>query len=111
MSKETSTISHERAAALRRTLAAMRRDLSELHGHLDGSQSLVPDAKRQGPALLTVRDLAVMTAFSEHTIRDWVAQGLVPAQKIGNRWRFEAEAAMRAIKNLNRRRRRRRSRG
>ncbi len=58
------------------------------------------------PLLLSVHELAQITGFSPHTIRDWCEQDLLPAKKIGNRWRLERECAIVALKNLNRRRRR-----
>jgi len=59
-------------------------------------------------SLVSVRDIAKMTGFSVHTIRDWCEQDLLPAKKISNRWRLERNRAIMAIKNLNRRRRKRR---
>ncbi len=58
--------------------------------------------------LLSVRDFARLSGFSEHTIRDWLEQGLLPGQKIGNRWRLERDRAILALKNLNKKRRRKR---
>jgi excisionase family DNA binding protein len=53
--------------------------------------------------------VANLTGFSVHTIRDWCEQGLLPARKIGNRWRLDRKGAIMAIKDLDRRRRRKRN--
>ena len=87
--------------AIVRSLAELTEQVAQLR------KQLAERGQDEPSAWLSVGELAATTGFSPHTIRDSCEQGLLPARKIGNRWRFEREHAILALKNLNRRRRRR----
>lgn len=44
--------------------------------------------------LLDVNDVAAMTNFSAHTVRNWVARGDIPYLKVGRGVRFERQAVI-----------------
>ena len=96
---------HRTLEALNATLAGLRAQLG--YPTAEARQPPQPD----GRVLLSAQAFAELTGFSVHTIRDWCEQGLLPAQKIGNRWRLDRDSAMMALKYLNRRRRRKRNGG
>ncbi len=94
-------------ASLRAVILELKEEVAALRVHMQGglktcgSASPPPD---QG--LLSAQELAGLAGFSVHTVRDWCQQGLLPAEKIGNRWRIPREKGMLALKKMNRRRRR-----
>ena len=94
-------------ADLHRTLEDLSRTVAQLQRQLGGCAR--EDGGTGAAPLVSPQEFGRLTGFSVHTIRDWCEQGLLPAQKIGNRWRMDRNQAMMALKNLNRRRRKRRA--
>ena len=82
--------------------------LGALQEHLEACGLPAGAVKRSSPTLGSPQEFAQRTGFSVHTIRDWCEQGLLPAYKIGNRWRLDLDEAIMHMKKFNRRPRRRR---
>ena len=100
------------SGVLHEALQALHRDLAVLEARLGVQDGSGRGTHGHGKRLwLSARELADLTGFPVHTIRDWCEQELLPAQKTRNRWRLERESAIMALKKMNRRRRRKRHGG
>ena len=95
--------------ALLRSVDDLRADVARLRAELKtGKGEAGEKCGQEEGELVSTRELADLAGFSVHTVRDWCEQGLLPARKIGNRWRLDQKQAMMSLKHLNRKRRRKR---
>lgn len=100
-------IEHVGLEQLFRRMGSLEGEMVLLRNEITGKG--FPD-RNQGdvPGLLSVGDVATMTGFSTHTIRDWCAEGRLPARKLRGRWRMEHDDVVCTLDKMDQKPRRRR---